>query len=189
MKKLKPKHWKRYGGHHNTATTLFYLHKTVLITNVIVSFIQVSSTFDMIGYPTWVEDLDALDKYYENVSHFHETEKLGIFGFTCKSAPPLESLSRSLPSWNSYCLQGISNVMFPLKLTIGPANGFENYLEARRFFHNKSMNRRGKTINRKEWVNFKYAILAVKRISCCPLPCSVIQNNPKTSWRRRNDII
>ncbi|XP_015774671.1 PREDICTED: endothelin-converting enzyme 1-like [Acropora digitifera] len=65
---------------------------------------KVSSTFDMIGYPTWVEDLDALDKYYEN-------------------------------------------------LTIGPANSFENYLEARRFFHNKSMNRRGKTINRKDWWN------------------------------------
>lgn len=63
---------------------------------------KVSSTFDMIGYPTWVEDLETLDKYYEN-------------------------------------------------LTIGPANSFENYLEARRFFHNKSMNRRGKTINRKEW--------------------------------------
>ena len=54
----------------------------------------------MIGYPTWVEDLDALDKYYENVSHFHETEKLGIFGFTCKSAPSLESLSK-------VCLVGI----------------------------------------------------------------------------------
>ncbi|XP_074614138.1 endothelin-converting enzyme 1-like [Acropora palmata] len=63
---------------------------------------KVSSTFDMIGYPTWVEDLDTLDKYYEN-------------------------------------------------LTIGPTNSFENYLEARRFFHNKAMNRRGKTINRKEW--------------------------------------
>ena len=31
-------------------------------------FIQVSSTFDMIGYPKWVEDTEALDKYYENVS-------------------------------------------------------------------------------------------------------------------------
>ena len=40
----------------------------------------------MIGYPTWVEDLDALDKYYENVSHLHETDVLGAPGFACKSA-------------------------------------------------------------------------------------------------------
>ena len=54
----------------------------------------------MIGYPTWVEDLDALDKYYENVSHCHKTEKLDTFGFTCKSAPSLKSLSK-------VCLVGI----------------------------------------------------------------------------------
>ena len=70
------------------------------MTNVIFCFIQVSSTFDMIGYPTWVEDLETLDKYYENVSHFHETDQLGTFGFTCKSAPSLESLSKD-------CLVGI----------------------------------------------------------------------------------
>jgi len=42
--------------------------------------------------------------------------------------------------------------MILFQLTIGPENSFENYLEARRFFHNKSMSRRGKPVDRHELV-------------------------------------
>lgn len=48
-------------------------------------FLQVTATFDMIGYPKWIEDLEKLDKYYENVSIFMEVcdTKLVNFGKTC----------------------------------------------------------------------------------------------------------
>lgn len=29
---------------------------------------QITATFDMIGYPKWIEDPEKLDEYYENVS-------------------------------------------------------------------------------------------------------------------------
>lgn len=44
-------------------------------------------------------------------------------------------------------------LLFLCQLTIGPDNSFENYLEARRFFHNKSMNRRGKPVDGQELVH------------------------------------
>ncbi|KAK3722582.1 hypothetical protein QZH41_001263 [Actinostola sp. cb2023] len=36
-------------------------------------------------------------------------------------------------------------------LTVSPDNSFENLLNARRFYHQRSMDRRGKNVDRKEW--------------------------------------
>lgn len=41
-----------------------------------IVFFQIMVIFDMIGYLKWIEDLEQLDKYYENVSG---ERKVGLF--------------------------------------------------------------------------------------------------------------
>ncbi|CAB3998205.1 endothelin-converting enzyme 1-like [Paramuricea clavata] len=63
---------------------------------------KLNAVIEMIGYPSWIEDISKLDNYYSN-------------------------------------------------LTMKKDSHFENYLDARRFYHAKMMSKRSKLVERSEW--------------------------------------